>query len=88
MKSKVDILHGMIKDLMRVPLHESHAPSEHEPKAVHMTAIAVEKPKGEEDDDDMEDPDGDGIPDALDPMDHQKTVGKERAIHSKHKGMI
>lgn len=83
MKSHSEILHGMIKDLMKVPLeHGGHGG---EPKGLHMTVIAAEKPHGSPD---MADPDGDGIPDAMDPEDQQKKLMEEKAIHSKSKGMM
>lgn len=87
MKSKVDLLHNMIKDLMKVPLEHGQEHAGAEPKGVHMTIIAAEKPHGSSD---MEDPDGDGIPDAIDPddQDPMKHKSMERAIHAKHKGMM
>lgn len=87
MKSK--LLHGIIQDLMKVPMqHGEHGPEahgEHEagPKGVHITAMEIEKPKSGLDSDGDLDNDM-GIP-GEDPMDPMKNMAENRAIHAKGK---
>lgn len=83
---KAKLLHGIVKDLLKFPMHHEEEgmekePFEKDPKGeAHITVIAAGKPSMEDDgdgDDDMES--------GMDPVAKAKKMVMEKAIHAKSK---